>query len=86
VADGGFNKKRKEQSMNYLRNTTIALMAIGGAALIGFVASAQTADRYDGAPYSGSYYTYGAERANPSLSPHGWDQDNPRDFQFQGSR
>jgi hypothetical protein len=33
---------------------------------------------------SGSYYSYGAGRANPSLSPNGWDQDNPRDQQLQG--
>ncbi len=32
----------------------------------------------------GSYYSYGAGRANPSLSPNGWDQDNPRDQQLQG--
>jgi hypothetical protein len=32
----------------------------------------------------GSYYSYGADRANPSLSPNGWDQDNPRDQQLQG--
>ena len=33
---------------------------------------------------AGSYYSYGAGRANPSLSPNGWDQDNPRDQQLQG--
>jgi hypothetical protein len=33
---------------------------------------------------SGSYYSYGAGRADPSLSPNGWDQDNPRDQQLQG--
>ena len=33
---------------------------------------------------SGSYYSYGASRANPSVSPNGWDQDNPRDQQLQG--
>jgi hypothetical protein len=32
----------------------------------------------------GSSYSYGADRANPSLSPNGWDQDNPRDQQLQG--
>jgi hypothetical protein len=32
----------------------------------------------------GSYYSYGADRANPSLAPNGWDQDNPRDQQLQG--
>jgi len=41
---------------------------------------------YRGSPYAGTYYSYGADRANPSLSPtlgH-WDLDNPRDFQLQG--
>jgi len=33
---------------------------------------------------SGAYYSYGAGRANPSVSPNGWDQDNPRDQQLQG--
>jgi hypothetical protein len=43
--------------------------------------------RYGGGyatPYAGSYYSYGADRSNPSLAPNGWDQDNPRDFQLQG--
>ena len=44
--------------------------------------------RYGGAyaqsPYAGTYYSYGADRSNPSLAPNGWDQDNPRDFQLQG--
>ena len=33
---------------------------------------------------SGSYYSYGADRANPSFAPNGWDLDNPRDQQLQG--
>ena len=37
-------------------------------------------------PYVGTYYSYGADRANPSLAPNGWDLGNPRDFQLQGSR
>ena len=32
----------------------------------------------------GSYYSYGADRANPSLAPNGWDLGNPRDQQLQG--
>jgi len=72
--------------MRHLRNTAIALIAIGGAALIGSAASAQSPYRYYGAPQSGSYYSYGAERANPSISPNGWDRDNARDFQLQGSK
>jgi hypothetical protein len=42
--------------------------------------------RHDGPPYGGSYYSYGADRANPSVSPNGWDMDNPRDQQLQGTR
>src|SRR5215813_4240574 len=34
--------------------------------------------RYGGAyaqsPYAGTYYSYGADRSNPSLAPNGWDQ------------
>lgn len=67
--------------MRHLRDATLALVAIGGAMLIGSAASAQ-------APYGyyepGSYYIYGADRANPSIAPNGWDQDNGRDFQFNG--
>jgi hypothetical protein len=45
--------------MRHLRNAAIALMAIGGAALIGSAASAQTPyGRYGyGAPRAGSYYS-----------------------------
>jgi hypothetical protein len=39
---------------------------------------------YNGPWRRGSYYSYGAGRANPSVSPNGWDQDNPRDQQLQG--
>jgi hypothetical protein len=56
------------------------------------------ADRYRGAyaagPYGyadrdrayapGSTYVYGADRANPSVSPNGFDQDSARDFQLDG--
>jgi len=72
--------------MRYLRNTAIALMTIGGAALIGSAASAQTPyGPYGyGAPRAGTYYSYGADRANPSIAPNGWDQDNGRDFQLNG--
>ncbi|HLH92935.1 MAG TPA: hypothetical protein VKX28_31305 [Xanthobacteraceae bacterium] len=74
--------------MRHLRNTAIALVAISGAALIGSAASAQVPyGAYDYAgPRAGSFYSYGANRANPSLAPNGWDQDNPRDFQLQGGR
>ena len=32
----------------------------------------------------GSYYSYGADRANPSVAPNGWDLGSPRDFQLGG--
>jgi hypothetical protein len=32
----------------------------------------------------GSTYSYGADRANPSISWSGFDLDNPRDQQLQG--
>jgi len=70
--------------MRHLRNTAIALMAIGGAALIGFAASAQAPYGYYGTPRSGSHYSYGTDRANPGLAPNGWDQNNARDFQLNG--
>jgi hypothetical protein len=37
-------------------------------------------------PHGDSYYNYGADRGNPSIAPNGWDQDNPRDQQLQGTR
>ncbi len=74
--------------MRNIRNALIAAAAIGVAALTASAADAQYAPRYYGDgyahPYGGSYYSYGADRANPSLAPNGWDQDNPRDFQLQG--
>ena len=69
--------------MRHIRNTAIALLAISGAALIGSAATAQAPYEY-GPPDTG--YSYGADRANPSIAPNGWDQDNPRDFQLQGDR
>jgi hypothetical protein len=39
---------------------------------------------YGSRGWNGRYYSYGANRANPSTSPNGWDQDNPRDQQLQG--
>jgi hypothetical protein len=32
----------------------------------------------------GAYYSYGADRANPSTDPSGFDQSNARDFQLNG--
>ncbi len=74
--------------MRNIRNALIAAAAIGIAALTASAVDAQYAPRYYGdgyaQPYRGSYYSYGADRSNPSLAPNGWDQGNPRDFQLQG--
>ena len=74
-----------------LRNTFLAIAVIGTAALSAGAASAQAYygyyGPYDGPYYGyrgGSYYSYGADRANPSFSPRGFDQTNPRDQQLQG--
>lgn len=64
------------------------LLALGSAAgIVALTVSAADAQyaRY-GYPYGGSYYSYGANRPNPGISPNGWDQDNPRDQQLQGTR
>jgi hypothetical protein len=72
--------------MRHIRTAFIAIAAIGTAALAASAANAQYGMRHDGPPYGGSYYSYGADRANPSVSPNGWDMDNPRDQQLQGTR
>jgi hypothetical protein len=71
--------------MRNIRTVFIAMAAIGTAALTASAANAQSAMRYYGPP-QGSYYGYGADRANPGIGPNGWDQDNPRDQQLQGTR
>jgi hypothetical protein len=71
--------------MRNIRTACIALAAIGAPALTASAANAQYAPRYYG-PHGGSYYSYGADRANPSVAPNGWDVDNPRDQQLQGTR
>ena len=61
------------------------MAALGTAVLTASAANAQ----YNGPRYyhhGGRYYNYGADRANPSIAPHAWDQDNPRDQQLQGTR
>jgi len=70
--------------MRHHRNATIALVAISGAALIGSAASAQAPYGYDRGASHGSYSSYGADRANPSMSPNGFDQDIGRDRQLDG--
>ncbi len=80
--------------MRHVQHALIATAAIALAALTASAANAQYTPRsygpygYSGgpAPYAGTYYSYGADRANPSLSPNGWDLSNPRDFQLQGTR
>ena len=72
--------------MRYVRTAFVALAALGTAALAASAADAQTRMRPYGPPAYGSYYSYGADRANPSVSPNGWDVDNPRDQQLQGTR
>jgi len=39
---------------------------------------------FSGRTAPGSYYSYGADRANPSTDPSGLDQDNARDRQLNG--
>lgn len=77
--------------MRHIQNALIATVVIGVGALIASAADAQYGPygprSYYGpssSPLGGRYYSYGAERANPSFGPHSFDQDNPRDFQLQG--
>jgi hypothetical protein len=80
--------------MRDIHHALIATAVIALSALTASTAIAQYAPgpygpyRYYGgpAPYAGTYYSYGADRANPSLAPNGWDQGNPRDFQLQGKQ
>lgn len=61
------------------------MAALGTAALPASAANAQTALSHHGR-HGGSYYQYGADRGYPSIAPNGWDQDNPRNQQLQGTR
>jgi hypothetical protein len=74
--------------MRRIQNALLATAVVGLAALTASGASAQYAPRDYGwhsyGRHGGSYYSYGAERGNPSFSPHSYDQDNPRDQQLQG--
>jgi len=83
-----------------MRFTSKVIYAVGVVAAIALTASAADAsvrhtpeyrhapDAYDGVyayggdcvPACGRYFVYGANHA-----PYGWDQDNPRDFQLQGT-
>lgn len=85
--------------MQRIKSALIATAAIGFVALATTAANAQYAPNggaygsygpygyYGGrsaSPPGGRYYSYGADRSNPSFAPHSFDQDNPRDFQLQG--
>ena len=72
--------------MRNIRTAFIAMAAIGTAALTASAANAQSAMSNRELPQGGNYYSYGADRANPSIAPNGWDVDNPRDQQLQGTR
>jgi hypothetical protein len=74
-----------------MRFTSKAASAIGIVAAVALAASAADArprpyrgpyKAYGGGsvPSHGPYFVYGANRA-----PYGWDKDNPRDFQLQGT-
>ncbi len=83
--------------MRLIKNALMTAAALG---VVAFAASAADAQHYrgpyayapgaydayvpGGSPMGGSYYSYGADRANPSFGPHSYDQNNPRDFQLQG--
>jgi hypothetical protein len=77
--------------MRHIHTALIATAALGLAALTASAADAQTSTPRDYArsygysqPSGGSYYSYGADKMNPSVNPGGYDQDNPRDQQLQG--
>jgi hypothetical protein len=81
--------------MSQVRCVALALAGMGIVALTASTADAQYGPyRYSRGPYAsygygwggGPTYSYGANRANGSISPNGLDQDNPRDFQLQGTR
>jgi hypothetical protein len=80
--------------MRHMKHALVAAAAIGIAALTVSAAEAQYWSRFYGPRYFGpsyygagldaTYYSYGANRANPSIAPYGLDMDNPRDQQLQG--
>jgi hypothetical protein len=75
----------RENDMSQVRCVALALAGMGVVALT-TTAEAQAPYGYYGPRYYSPWYSYGAPRANGSVSPWGWDQDNPRDFQLQGTR
>jgi len=68
-----------------LHHALLAAAVVGAFATVASSADARRFMRsHDAYGLNGSYYSYGADRANPSLSPRGMDQNNPRDQQLQG--
>ena len=65
-----------------LHSVFAAIAAIGIAALT--VSAADARIRHMTRGDYASHYSYGADKANPSLSPRGFDTNNPRDQQLQG--
>ena len=63
--------------MRNIRTAFIAMAAIGTAALTASAANAQSAMRHYGPPQAGSYYGYGADRANPGRSPERLGRGQP---------
>src|SRR5262249_3249759 len=84
-------RTQKEHRMRDIGHALITAAMIALAVLTASAANAQYGPGPRGAygyyggyfPYAGTYYSYGADRANPSLSPNGWNSSNPRDFQLQ---
>jgi len=83
--------------MRPIKHAFLAIAAIGVGALSASTAGAQVYvapdygyyGAYDSYAYrpihrSNRYYSYGANRANPSFGPMSYDQTNPRDQQLQG--
>jgi hypothetical protein len=65
-----------------LHKVFAGIAALGIAALT--VSAADARMRHMTRSDYASYYSYGADKSNPSLSPHSYDADNPRDQQLQG--
>jgi hypothetical protein len=74
--------------MRFTSKVLYAAAVVAAIALTGSAADARARHAYDGAYASGGYsepsqgrdFVYGANHA-----PYGADQDNPRDFQLQGT-
>jgi hypothetical protein len=71
----------EEEDAMRLQNTIAAIAAIGITAAL-TVSAADARIRH--VTRGDSYYSYGANKPNPSFGPHAYDADNPRDQQLQG--